>query len=167
MTTLYEVANPTTARNNSMSSFSRLTYHIVFSTKFRKPTIKPEHQEQIYQYIGGIIRSNQGSLIEIGGTNDHVHILGSLKPSVSVSKIVQEIKGSSSKWINETIKLDSPFEWQKGYGVFSVSYSGVQTVQHYIQNQEEHHRTRSFNRRARCIIKSARHRFRGSLLVRE
>ena len=127
-----------------MGSFTKLTCHIVYGTKYRRPTLKLDHREQIYQYIGGIIRSNKGRLVEIGGTEDHVHILANLSPSIAVSKIIQDIKGSSSKWANDNLRFAQAFEWQKGYSAFAVSYSGVRTVQQYIQNQFEHHRVRSF-----------------------
>ena len=127
-----------------MSSFNKLTYHIVFGTKQRKRTLTKDLQERLYEYMGGIIRAEKGATIAIGGTEDHVHVLAQLPPTLKLSQVIQQIKGSSSKWINDKIKPASKFEWQIGYGVFSVSYSGVEQVATYIQNQEEHHRERSF-----------------------
>lgn len=127
-----------------MGTFSKLTYHIVFGTKYRKPTLKKQSRDRIYEYIGGIVREHKGHLIEIGGVEDHVHLLVNLPPSLTVSSVVQQINGCSSKWINDEIKPVSKFEWQKGYSVFTVSYSWVNAVRQYIQNQEEHHRVRSF-----------------------
>ena len=98
----------------------------------------------MYEYIGGIIRAKKGHLIEIGGVADHVHILAHLSPALAVADVVRDIKSNSAHWVNELAETRRRFEWQKGYGAFTVSYSQVPVVRAYIQNQEEHHRTRSF-----------------------
>ncbi len=128
----------------TMSTFTKLTYHIVFSTKFRRPLIEGEFQERLYSYIGGIIRSQNGHLIQIGGVEDHIHILANLSPKKAVSDSIREIKAQSSKWSNEISLATNRFEWQKGYGAFSVSYSQLEQVQRYIQHQNEHHQSHSF-----------------------
>ena len=127
-----------------MGSFTQLTYHIVFATKYRAPAIFPDFQPRLYEYIGGTLRAKKGLLIEIGGTADHVHILARLSPTLSVADVVRDVKANSSRWINELVKGKSVFEWQKGYGAFTVSYSHIDTVRRYIQRQEEHHRTKTF-----------------------
>ena len=127
-----------------MGSFTQLTYHIVFATKYRRRTIRDDTRERLYEYIGGTLRAKKGSLIEIGGVADHVHILARLSPSLAVADVVRDVKANSSKWMNEQTETKSPFEWQKGYGAFTVSYSNVQAVRTYIRNQEEHHRTKTF-----------------------
>jgi REP element-mobilizing transposase RayT len=127
-----------------MGSFTQLTYHVVFATKYRHPTITNAIRERLYEYIGGTIRAKKGHLIEIGGMPDHVHILARLPPSLAVSDVVRDIKANSSKWMNEQPDAAQTFEWQKGYGAFTVSYSQIAIVEEYIRNQEEHHRTRSF-----------------------
>jgi len=126
-----------------MGSFTRLTYHIVFATKYRKPTIKKDTQERLYEYIGGTLRAKKGHLFAIGGVEDHVHILAGLSPTLAVSDVIRDIKAASSKWMREERKL-SEFEWQKGYGAFSVSYDRIAAIRNYIGNQEEHHRTKTF-----------------------
>jgi len=126
-----------------MGSFTHLTYHVVFATKYRRPSISDTVREPLYEYIGGTLRAKKAHLIEIGGVKDHVHILARLSPSLPVSDVVRDIKANSSKWLNEQPDTES-FEWQKGYGAFTVSYSQLDTVQQYIRNQEEHHRTRTF-----------------------
>ncbi len=83
-------------------------------------------------------------MVQIGGVEDHVHILAQLSPKVAVSRVLQEIKGSSSRWLNETDLLSSKFEWQIGYGAFTVSHSKIETVRRYIQTQKEHHRKQTF-----------------------
>jgi putative transposase len=126
------------------STHAKLLYHVVFSTKYRVPSIGPEVRDKLYPYIEGIIRHRKGSLIEIGGMPDHVHALFQLAPHVSVSTLLQHIKGSSSRWIQEERILRDHFAWQLGYGVFSVSESNVPRVRQYIQRQEEHHTKESF-----------------------
>ena len=126
-----------------MGSFTRLTYHIVFATKYRKRSIKNNVQERLYEYIGGTLRGKKGHLIEIGGVEDHVHILAGLSPSLALSDVVRDVKANTSKWITEERVLDA-FEWQKGYGAFTVSFDRVETICRYIRNQKVHHKTKSF-----------------------
>ena len=127
-----------------MSTFTKLTYHIVFSTKYRHQLIYKSLQERLYQYIGGTVRSQNGHLIEIGGIEDHVHLLLNLPATIALANFIREIKANASKWVNEFSNESGRFEWQKGYGAFTVSHSQVESVQHYIQNQHEHHQTRTF-----------------------
>ncbi len=127
-----------------MGSYTQLTYHVVFATKYRHPSILPEIRERLYEYIGGTIRAKKGILIEIGGVADHVHILTQLSASFAVADIVRDIKANSSRWMNEQSESKRSFEWQKGYGAFTVSYSRIPNVRGYIQKQEEHHKTVSF-----------------------
>jgi len=129
-----------------MSTFTKLAYHIVFSTKHRHPLIHNHNsfQKRLYEYIGGIIRAQNGKLIEIGGVEDHIHILAGLCPTKAVSDVVRKIKANASKWSNGLSELTHRFEWQKGYGAFSVSYSLLESVRHYIQNQREHHQKKTF-----------------------
>ena len=127
-----------------MSSYTKLTYHVVFGTRYRRPTITEAIRDRLYEYIGGIIRAKNGHLIEIGGIADHVHILSNFPPTIAVSDMVRDVKANSAKRANELRVLHDRFEWQKGYGAFTVSSSQVDTVSRYIQNQEEHHRANSF-----------------------
>jgi REP element-mobilizing transposase RayT len=127
-----------------MGSFTQLTYHIVFATKYRHPSISANIRERLYEYIGGTIRSKKGSLIEIGGVADHVHLLTHFSASIAVADAVRDIKANSSRWINEQSETKRSFEWQKGYGAFTVSYSRIPKIRGYIQKQEEHHKTVTF-----------------------
>ena len=101
-------------------------------------------QKRLYEYIGGIIRAQNGHLIEIGGIEDHIHILTNLSHSKAISDSIRDIKANTSKWVNEFSNQTNRFEWQKGYGAFSVSYSQIDSVRHYIQIQREHHQTKTF-----------------------
>jgi putative transposase len=127
-----------------MGSFTRLTYHVVFATKYRRPTIKEDIQERLYEYIGGILRGKKGHLIEIGGVEDHVHVLAGLSPTMAVSDVIRDVKAASSKWVKEERETEA-FEWQKSFGVFSVSYDRVEAIRKYIRNQREHHKTKTFH----------------------
>ncbi len=127
-----------------MSPVTKLTYHIVFSTKYRHPLIQIALQKRLYEYIGGIIRAQNGHLIEIGGIEDHIHLLANLSPTKAISDSIREIKANASKWSNALPDQTKRFEWQKGYGAFTVSYSQIESVRHYIQNQREHHQTNTF-----------------------
>ncbi|WP_425396968.1 IS200/IS605 family transposase [Aeoliella sp.] len=126
------------------STFTCLDYHVVFSTKYRKPLIHERMREELYQYLGGIIRGEGGCLREIGGMPDHLHLLVGLPPTIALSDAVRIFKASSSKWVNERDDCATKFQWQTGYAAFSVSFSQREAVQRYIQNQRDHHRQRSF-----------------------
>ncbi|HEX9943048.1 MAG TPA: IS200/IS605 family transposase [Thermoanaerobaculia bacterium] len=125
-------------------TFSRLLYHVVFSTKRRVPFIAPRLRAELYPYMEGIIRHQGGWLLALGGMPDHVHVLVRLKPDMSVSDLVRDVKAGSSKWVHERPDLPPDFAWQAGYAVFSVSESKEKTVRSYIQNQEKHHRRATF-----------------------
>lgn len=127
--------------------------HCVFSTKDRRKEISGELQERLWPFIGGIARRNNAPALEIGGMPDHLHILLSVPATLPVSKAVQLIKGGSSKWIHETFPAHKHFEWQEGYGAFSISLSHKHATIGYIQDQEKHHRTRSFEEEFLAILK--------------
>jgi putative transposase len=114
--------------------------HCTFSTKGRYPLIDSDLESRLWPYIGGIARDNRMKALAIGGTADHIHALLSLPGMMSFAKAVQLIKGGSSKWINDTFPRSKKFEWQEGYGAFSVSASQVPKTVAYINNQKEHHR---------------------------
>jgi len=119
-------------------------FHCVFSTKERRPLITAALRERLWPFMGGIARQNKIKAIEIGGVEDHAHLLLSLPATMPVSKALQLIKGGSSKWIHETFPEHRLFAWQEKYGAFSVSVSQLDTVIEYIRKQPEHHRKQSF-----------------------
>ncbi len=118
--------------------------HCTFSTKGRQPFIDSNLESRLWPYIGGIARENRMKALAIGGIADHMHALLSLPGMMSFAKAVQLIKGGSSKWVNDTFPRSKKFEWQEGYGAFSVSASQVPKTIEYINNQKEHHRKKSF-----------------------
>jgi REP element-mobilizing transposase RayT len=115
--------------------------HCVFATKGRREIISVELQPKLFAYLAGIARNVGITLVAIGGTSNHVHLLISVPPTMALAEAVQKLKANSSRWMGEQ---GLSFEWQKGYGAFSVSSSLVETVRAYIRNQEEHHRKRTF-----------------------
>ena len=118
--------------------------HCTFSTKGRYRLIDSDLESRLWPYLGGIARENRMKALAIGGTTDHLHALLSLPGLMSFAKAVQLIKGGSSKWINDTFPGPKKFEWQEGYGAFSVSASQVPKTIAYINNQKEHHRKKTF-----------------------
>jgi REP element-mobilizing transposase RayT len=127
------------------NTYTQIHIQFVFAVKYRNGLIHSSFKQELYQYISGIIKANNHKLLAINGMSDHLHILIGMRPSQSVSDLIQNIKSNSSKWINEKKFLKVKFEWQEGYGAFSYSKSHVQNVIRYIQNQEEKHKVKSFN----------------------
>ncbi len=119
-------------------TYTSILIHYVFSTKGRRNTIERELQPKIWSYLGGIARRNGVKALVVGGTQDHVHTLISIPATMPVAKAAQLLKGGSSKWIRETLKPD--FEWQSGYGAFSLGVSQVDGTTAYIASQAEHHK---------------------------
>ena len=131
-------------------------FHCVFSTKERRPLLTPELRERLWPFLGGIARQNKMKAIEIGGVEDHVHILRSLPSTMAISKALQLIKGGSSKWIHETFPEHRLFAWQEEYGAFSVSVSQLDKTIEYIKGQEEHHRKMTFQEEFLALLKKHR-----------
>ena len=125
-------------------TFTNLLYHIVFSTKYRRPQIVAGLREDLYSYIGGIIRADDATLVEIGGIADHVHLVTRFRTQRSVAEMVKTFKAKSSKWVNERRRGDDRFYWQTGYAAFTVSPSQLSNVIRYVRNQQEHHRRVTF-----------------------
>jgi REP element-mobilizing transposase RayT len=125
-------------------SYTNLLYHIVFSTKDRRPLITSEIEPQLYDYIGGIIRGLGGISLELNGTEDHVHLLAKLRPDTSLSDVLRDLKANATGWMHEVFPEVKDFSWQRGYGAFTVSQSNVEQVSQYIRRQKEHHARVSF-----------------------
>ena len=126
------------------NTYSSINIHYVFSTKNREPLIAGEMKERLWAFMGGIARENQMKALRIGGMADHVHLLVSMPATLSIAKGIQLIKGGSSAWVKETFPKMGYFAWQEGYGAFSVSVSQLADTIAYIENQEEHHRIKTF-----------------------
>ena len=126
------------------NTFTQIYLHLVFAVQNRMSLIQPEWKEELYKYITGIVRNNRHKLIAINGMPDHVHIAVGYKPHQLIPDLLQDIKGDSSKWINEKKFVRGKFNWQSGYGAFSFSHSHLDRVVKYILNQEKHHKRKTF-----------------------
>jgi REP element-mobilizing transposase RayT len=127
-----------------MHSFASCHLHVVFSTKEGRRLITAELQKRLWPFLGGIARECIMKAIQIGGVEDHVHILLSIPSTLAISKAVQLLKGNSSKWIHDTFPEHWDFGWQEGYGAFSIGVSGIDDTVAYIQKQADHHRVKTF-----------------------
>jgi len=125
-------------------SYTNLLYHIVFSTKDRRPLITLEHETQLYDYIGGIVRSVGGISLALNGIEDHVHLLAKLRPDRALSDVLRDLKANATGWMHDVFPLLKNFSWQRGYGAFTVSQSNVEEVRNYIAQQKQHHQRTSF-----------------------
>jgi REP element-mobilizing transposase RayT len=130
-------------------------FHCVFSSKERRKAIAPELQERLWAYMGGIARENEMKALAVGGTDDHAHMLLSLPSSVTIADAMRKIKGGSSRWLHESCGLTG-FEWQQGYGAFTIGWSQVDATVAYIAGQSEHHRKRDFHAEFLAILKQHR-----------
>ena len=125
-------------------SFTNLLYHIIFSTKDRRPLIKLDYQPRLYDYIGGVIRGVGGISLGINGTDDHVHVLAKLRPDRALSDVLRDLKSNATGWMHDVFPRLRDFHWQRGYAAFTVSQSNLKQVQRYIADQKEHHQKLSF-----------------------
>jgi len=135
-----------------VSSYSRLYAHIVFSTRDRAPMIVDAWRDDLHRYLGGTISGLGAVPIVIGGVADHIHILLSFRPQQDVSSLVREIKKASAVWAKERYER---FGWQEGYSAFTVGHREVPTITAYIEGQEEHHRTVTWQQEFRELLAEA------------
>jgi|SRR5690554_1131096 len=134
-------------------SLSKLYVHIVFHVKNKKTLIRIEEQDSLYAYMGAIIKDNQSIPIIINGIDNHVHILCILSKNVALSKLVEEIKRHSSRWIKTQDDFYKSFAWQGGYGAFSVSQSVLERTKKYIERQKEHHKQKDMKKEFVLFLK--------------
>ena len=132
-------------------SYTCLNYHIVFATKLRRPLIGDDYCDRLYGYIAGIVNNMKSRLHIVNGTDNHIHMLVSLPPDITVSEFMRIIKVNSSRWIHQTLKFEL-FEWQEGYSAFSVSHSALSDVRRYIEKQKEHHKKLSFSEEMKAFL---------------
>jgi len=126
-----------------MSTYASLHYHITFSTKHRAPLIDQSWEKRLHEYLGGIVKHLGGFPQGIGGIEDHVHLLVGLKTTHRICDFMRELKKSASQWVHSTMEMPE-FQWQEGYGIFSVGATARANVKSYIANQREHHRVKTY-----------------------
>ncbi|MCH7591584.1 MAG: IS200/IS605 family transposase [Planctomycetes bacterium] len=135
-------------------TYSQVILHFVFSTKRRVAYITPKIQTRLYDYIGGIVRAEKGTLYAIGGMSDHVHLLLRWQTDASIADLMRTVKARSSRWVHQTFTEAAAFAWQEGYGVFSVSKSAESDAKNYIENQVEHHKQRDFKAELLALLRT-------------
>ena len=134
------------------NTYSQIHIQVVFAVQNRESLIGSKWKNELYQYLVGIIQNHQHKVIAINGMPDHVHILIGLRPSQSISDLMQKVKGDSSKWINRKGFVLGKFSWQEGYGVFSYGKSQIDDVIEYIKRQEIHHQKKTFKEEYRQFL---------------
>jgi len=125
-------------------TLSNVLLHIVFSTKNREPMIRAERKDELHRYLATTCASHGCPAIQVGGTNDHVHICCRLATTIAISDLVRKVKAGSSKWMKTHGPTFQHFAWQSGYGAFSIGMSNLPELRAYIREQEKHHRRRDF-----------------------
>jgi REP element-mobilizing transposase RayT len=134
-------------------SLSSVLVHVVFSTKHREALIRDPVDSEVYAYGTTVLKNADCPTLAMNGTADHIHALFSLSRVKTIVEVVEELKTSTSKWIKTKGPEVRGFHWQSGYGAFSVSQSNVDQVIHYIQQQKDHHRGRSFQDEFRALLR--------------
>lgn len=128
------------------NTYTQIYIQIVFAVKGRQNLISKNKREDLHKYITGIIQNRDQKMLAIFAMPDHVHILVGMKPDISISNLVRDIKAGSSKYINDNNWIMGKFNWQEGYGAFSYAKSEIDYVVKYILNQEEHHKAKTFKK---------------------
>lgn len=126
------------------NTYTQIHIQAVFAVKTRIGLIHSNWKDELYKYITGIVQARKHKMLAINGMSDHVHMFFGMRPTESLSDLMQRVKSNSSKWIDEKKFVKGTFEWQDGYGGFSYSRSHVPRVIKYVQNQESHHKKRTF-----------------------
>lgn len=134
-------------------SLARLLGHVVFSTKNREPNLTENVRPRLFGYLASVGRDLGCEVYRVGGVADHVHMAIDLGRTVSIAEFVKKVKQTSSAWIKEQTDGSKKFEWQAGYGAFSIGQSQLNALIKYIEGQEEHHRLRSFQEEYRELLK--------------
>jgi len=135
-------------------SFTNLLYHIIFSTKDRRPLITDGCEARLHDSIGGTLRGQDSISLAINGTEDHVHVLAKLRPDKALSDVLRDLKANASGWMHNVFPELKGLAWQRGYGAFTVSASQVGPVRDYIARQKEHHQTQSFRDEFTAFLKA-------------
>jgi putative transposase len=134
------------------NTYTQIHLHIVFAVQNRLSLIQDSWAERLYQYITGIVQTNNHKMIIVNGMPDHLHIVIGMRPSQSLSDLMQASKGSSSKWIKDNKLVKGRFQWQEGYGVFSYNKSSLPKLIEYVKNQKAHHQKKTFSQEYKKIL---------------
>ncbi|MDP1623223.1 MAG: IS200/IS605 family transposase [Bacteroidales bacterium] len=135
------------------NTYTQIHIQVIFSVQSRECIIRKSWKDELYKYITGIIQNHNHKVLTINGMPDHLHVFFGMRPTQSLSGLMQDVKGDSSLWINRKGFVQGRFSWQEGYGAFSYSKSNVDHVIDYIKNQEHHHRKKTFLEEYRDFLK--------------
>src|ERR1035437_6288526 len=135
------------------NTYTQIYLQFVFAVQDRVSLIQSDWKDELYKYITGIVQNNKHKLIAINGMPNHLHVFVGYKPHQLIPDLLQDIKGSSSGWINSRKLVKGKFRWQEGYGAFSYSHSHLDNVVKYIMNQEQHHKKRTFGEEYNGLLK--------------
>jgi REP element-mobilizing transposase RayT len=135
------------------NTYTQIYIQVVFAVQGRQCLIQPDHKEEIYKYITGIVTNQGQKMLQVNGVADHVHLLIGMKPSIALSDLVRDIKAGSSKFINENRWIKGRFNWQEGFGAFSYGHSQLDKVIKYIRDQERHHQQNSFKNEYLALLR--------------
>ncbi len=138
-----------------MSTYTQITYHIVFATKNRAPVLPTNHRRDLYRYLHSILKHRHCHTFRINGVEDHIHILTTLHPTIPLADLVKEIKTASSGWMKKNAAFPHFEHWQEGYGAFTHANDERPRLIEYIKNQEEHHRKLSFVDELKQLVETA------------
>lgn len=133
-------------------SFRIHFFHLIWSTKQRQQLIQKEIRDGLYKYLGGIVKNQKGHLLQAGGMPDHMHLLIELSLLDKYTYLIRDLKSYSTSWVRKTYPTYKHFSWQEGFASYSVSYSAVDSVKKYIINQEEHHKTMTFEEEYKKLL---------------
>jgi len=126
------------------NTYTQIYIQVVFAVQGRQSLIQPDHKEEIYKYITGIVTNQGQKMLQVNGMADHIHLLIGMKPNIALSDLVRDVKSDSSKFVNEKRWVKGKFNWQEGFGAFSYGHSQLDQVIQYIREQEKHHQQNSF-----------------------
>lgn len=136
-----------------MSSYRQILYHLIFRTKDSRKTLAQDHSRELYAYILGFIKNNNGFLYRINGIEDHLRILCDLHPSIALANYMRDLKTSSSIWLKQSGKFPEFEGWADGYAALTYSWKDKDMIVNYIKNQQEHHKKESFEEELRRLLK--------------
>jgi len=136
------------------NTYSQMYVQVVLVVKFREALIQKEWKEELYKYITGIVTNKSQKMLRINGVENHIHVLLNIQPNIALSDLIRDVKANSTKWINDQGFCKHTFRWQEGFGAFTYSISQLDNVIKYIDNQEEHHKTKTFKSEYLSLLKN-------------
>lgn len=149
------------------NTYTQLYIHIIFAVKGRANLISTKWKDELYKYITGIITNKKQKLISINGMPDHIHMLVGVKPDVIISNLVRDVKANSSRFINSKQWVSGNFQWQNGFGAFTLGHSQLNSIINYIKTQEEHHKIKSFEEEYIDFLKKYEINFESAYVFKE